>query len=110
MRISDWSSDVCSSDLIEPQFHGTAGAGRAHAPGIARHGGCGCYYGSFDRCARTYGECLMKLAFYLLLAGTLLSGAMALATAGRISDDEAVAAVRPGNKIGRAACRERVCR
>lgn len=39
----------------------------------------------------------MKLAFYLLLAGTLLSGAMALATAGKISDDEAVAAVRPGN-------------
>src|SRR3546814_9294091 len=33
MRISDWSSDVCSSDLVETHFPHVAAVGRAAAPG-----------------------------------------------------------------------------
>src|SRR3546814_5745563 len=33
MRISDWSSDVCSSDLVETHFPLVAAVGRAAAPG-----------------------------------------------------------------------------
>src|SRR3546814_20500319 len=42
MRISDWSSDVCSSDLREERGEGAAGLGgiRRHFPdGIAEHVG-----------------------------------------------------------------------
>src|SRR3546814_5070984 len=31
MRMSDWSSDVCSSDLLAPLFHHLVGEGRALA-------------------------------------------------------------------------------
>src|SRR3546814_14895425 len=38
MRISDWSSDVCSSDLKAIVTGSTAGIGRAIAEGLARAG------------------------------------------------------------------------
>src|SRR3546814_7795231 len=40
MRISDWSSDVCSSDLFEPvRPSAEGGSGRRHAPRQRRDGG-----------------------------------------------------------------------
>src|SRR3546814_2956618 len=39
MRISDWSSDVCSSDLTEPR--GDDGPAARRAPGPGRTGGAG---------------------------------------------------------------------
>src|SRR3546814_1385020 len=43
MRISDWSSDVCSSDLVERQLRRAAAVGQqrdppaARPPGVAQH-------------------------------------------------------------------------
>src|SRR3546814_15463993 len=37
MRISDWSSDVCSSDLPERSGRGMAGRGRSRSIGNTRH-------------------------------------------------------------------------
>src|SRR3546814_10490321 len=41
MRISDWSSDVCSSDLGRESLRHTEGRHRRHAPGRERHGRAG---------------------------------------------------------------------
>src|SRR3546814_11551922 len=49
MRISDWSSDVCSSDLAE-FFHAKATAGRIAT--IAR--GTACFFMGHDRCSLIY--------------------------------------------------------
>src|SRR3546814_20812875 len=38
MRISDWSSDVCSSDLAPPQPGDDAGEDRAHRPHLPDRG------------------------------------------------------------------------
>src|SRR3546814_3307162 len=79
MRISDWSSDVCSSDLgklfqfdVEPPRRRGAAIGER-----------GAHVGKFGEHARQQAE-LLKLAF----------------EQGR---------VRAGVQIGRASCRERVC-
>src|SRR3546814_1061062 len=48
MRISDWSSDVCSSDLFEPE-EPERGGGGAH-PHTAAVGGPGTARESFERC------------------------------------------------------------
>src|SRR3546814_16142928 len=37
MRISDWSSDVCSSDLLDPQFHRLVHDDEQHFVGLVRH-------------------------------------------------------------------------
>src|SRR3546814_3033766 len=37
MRISDWSSDVCSSDLLEPGVAEPAGDGFGQVGGVAEH-------------------------------------------------------------------------
>src|SRR3546814_2908910 len=40
MRISDWSSDVCSSDLLHRWSAGVAGELRFQTAGARRHQGC----------------------------------------------------------------------
>src|SRR3546814_1219147 len=81
MRISDWSSDVCSSDLAErPGRH-------AHAErGNDRLGRC---------CAQPLAPTLRVVAdpATFCVANGVPGGPQAVA----------------GRKIGRAACRERVC-
>src|SRR3546814_2481386 len=44
MRISDWSSDVCSSDLVEEACHhrATTGGPWRHASSTAPDAGCTC--------------------------------------------------------------------
>lgn len=68
---------------VQSQFHGTAGAGRADASGFTRHGCRRCLDGAFDRCSGINGEFGMKLAWYLLLLGTIISGAMAVTAGSR---------------------------
>src|SRR3546814_15895080 len=96
MRISDWSSDVCSSDLLEE---------------LALHGLCGNGLGqvAVDAAGRVVlarggehakGEAVARF----VRSHQQGCGAMAEAVAGRLR------AAAPGEyQIGRASCRERVC-
>src|SRR3546814_18709531 len=90
MRISDWSSDVCSSDLIEPEFRRTPGSGRTHAPAVAGDGGRGGGDGEIVRCSRVdderqgiRGDVAMKKALALLIVGAIVSGVEAYAASAR---------------------------
>src|SRR3546814_14486891 len=94
MRISDWSSDVCSSDLDLQPF------------GIG-------YFG--DRKREIFhtkeGERQIVAVVTTAAGKTLHFGA---AIAKSTGDPECVAEMRghlaePGDQIGRASCRERVC-
>src|SRR3546814_21061394 len=99
MRISDWSSDVCSSDLdgIDARGH----AGRAHG----RHHRLGA--GLVLRAEKDAGELLLMLAVagpavdHRLDPGAGAGERFAGEAHGRISFRR--------SKIGRASCRERVC-
>src|SRR3546814_19358559 len=93
MRISDWSSDVCSSDLVEP---GTAHVGvdvaAADLDRLRRHIG-----------AQPRGHPDQPVA-----------GEYRVGHTRRIRDHRGEAGVEmigveAGRKIGRAWCRERVC-
>src|SRR3546814_9618721 len=83
MRISDWSSDVCSSDLqlaegVEIVAGRDGVEDHVEAAGVRRH--------------------LRGIARVDDLVGTQRAGAVALAFGGG-----------EGDEIGRASCRERVC-
>src|SRR3546814_11086815 len=95
MRISDWSSDVCSSDLID-NLPATDAAG---------------YAGLEDE---------VDFHSWQMLEGVGLSTLLGVGTELSIGDDESdlVRAIRQssqqsaaqaGQQIGRASCRERVC-
>src|SRR3546814_5582181 len=91
MRISDWSSDVCSSDLIEYAPFNDPDNGRS-----ALLVECGQHW------ARSAGEVALDTALYFLKALDVIDPAFA----------EAHLTVRQPprqRKIGRASCRERVC-
>src|SRR3546814_2109779 len=81
MRISDWSSDVCSSDLTARQRSGNRGIVMAVT-------------GNW------------KLATSLILASSLAGCA---ASAPMIRGLPPVQVTASGEKIGSASCRERVC-
>src|SRR3546814_5762847 len=81
MRISDWSSDVCSSDLVLPRR--AAGVDWTRLVKPAHFGDP--RYAGFDHLAFGWGE----RHFYL--------------------ETPTWADVRPLTEIGRASCRERVC-
>src|SRR3546814_4993420 len=81
MRISDWSSDVCSSDLSRPVRRGrTAAGGADRACGRRRRQRMGYVGGGAVPCAR---------------GGAALGGLRPRGTRAK--------------QIGRASCRERVC-
>src|SRR3546814_19482213 len=94
MRISDWSSDVCSSDLK----HGTC---TRDTPAQF-----------FDRSRRLYARLrypdMDALSRRKLTAGAFAE-AMARANPGLKADMLRVTANRHGWQIGRASWRERVC-
>src|SRR3546814_19890412 len=79
MRISDWSSDVCSSDLISDDLH--VGMGMRRKPGTS---GDGVVVPHPDRAPTHAGGIII------------------------IREGEMMAGVKPA-KIGRASWRERVC-
>src|SRR3546814_2883246 len=95
MRISDWSSDVCSSDLIE-----THGTGTRLGDPI-----------EFNALKQIYAAREKKTPLYL---GAVKSNIGHLeAMAGIASIMKVVLSLQhqtiPKNQIGRASCRERVC-
>src|SRR3546814_18794314 len=86
MRISDWSSDVCSSDLVG---FGDHGAVQVEIDGAHRHG------------ARQIAD---------QLAGHALEGVVGDVAAGpAMRPDQRDEFMPIGHDIGRASCRERVC-
>src|SRR3546814_2803410 len=90
MRISDWSSDVCSSDLI-------ASAGLGHLRGEA---GRPCRW-----CGARVND---QLAAHSPRESVTAAAKYGVSRIGpREHQDHGCAAIE--NQIGRAACRERVC-
>src|SRR3546814_16598538 len=87
MRISDWSSDVCSSDLVD--FDGD---GRSELRQVFTAGGKVLGNDPADR-----------QAFHVISPQPLPHKHFGRATAEKVMDVQAIA------KIGRASCRERVC-
>src|SRR3546814_14981934 len=69
MRISDWSSDVCSSDLISLHTHNDRGTGVA-AAGLGLLAGAdrveGCLFGNGERTGNT---CLVTIALNMYTQG-----------------------------------------
>src|SRR3546814_13447028 len=107
MRISDWSSDVCSSDLAARHLlpllaeHGHGGYVLIGGPG-AEHPWAG------------YGHYSIGAAALRMLARVLHDEARTLPVRVQLlaidSPARTDANARPAcNKIGRASCREKVC-
>src|SRR3546814_6537310 len=102
MRISDWSSDVCSSDLSDLIKVASLLAGLITFAGLIRHSELTAIWGA--------GVSQGGLFRHLLPIAALLGGLQF------VVDDLAVPASADaltewglGVSIGRAACRERVC-
>src|SRR3546814_12398212 len=94
MRISDWSSDVCSSDLLRPRGLGLRGP-RSGGEHLVEHGLCLALVGLLRE--RELGDqALPRLGQHPLLAGR--EPAVTLA-APQVAHDQ----------IGRASGRERLC-
>src|SRR3546814_18658954 len=108
MRISDWSSDVCSSDLLDHLAHdGEAWLQLRDLAGELRIGGVGDLeeivgIGDRLRCTlQVAGEFVDQLG---VVAAAPLQAAQVLA-----GGLEVVVTAVAEAEIGRASCRERVC-
>src|SRR3546814_14812482 len=99
MRISDWSSDVCSSDLAAAAIRARAGeiAG-ANAKDMAAARGKGLTDALLDRLALTPDR------IEVMARGVEEVAALPDPVGRTLAEWE-----RPNGQIGRAACRERVC-
>src|SRR3546814_10405976 len=79
MRISDWSSDVCSSDLIAAQSFIDAGAGRVAVLDVDYHHGNGTQAIFYDRAdvffASIHGHPKQEYPFFLGYADETGAGA-----------------------------------
>src|SRR3546814_16387389 len=117
MRISDWSSDVCSSDLPDAMRHGVGGEYPQSAQGREKR-----QEGAADLGERIHARRLPDVTqtvsgYILTLSPLTASGrrsAAPLVVVGDVIPDIAPAErrqqiVSDGPEIGRAACRERVC-
>src|SRR3546814_3693545 len=83
MRISDWSSDVCSSDLVKGESYMTTHLG-------------------LDIGTNSIGWCLYD-------SDSIRDIGVRIFSDGRDPKSGASLAVDRRNEIGRASCRERVC-
>src|SRR3546814_11659686 len=104
MRISDWSSDVCSSDLLRRDDPIEGGVGKRELQRVAVDGG-----GQRPGCrpslaARWHGG--EEPGDVLQLSGGVVERNDARAAAERL---EGVATGACSEEIGRASCRVRVC-
>src|SRR3546814_11270953 len=96
MRISDWSSDVCSSDLV----YAFTKAGDSEGQDFARSLGC-MWAGSSDEPAPAE----LDAAIIFAPVGALVPAALrATRKGGRV-----ICAGIHMSEIGRASCRDRVC-
>src|SRR3546814_6387837 len=104
MRISDWSSDVCSSDLLfDPRFASLLncwkGRSTAARRAMARRNGERLVAATIDLTATPTPQARPWWThLYVQVLGAILAGVLL----GHYAPDLAV-------KIGRASCRERVC-
>src|SRR3546814_14709696 len=108
MRISDWSSDVCSSDLIDPVRDGSIGAcGEIGFAAVTDHiqSGAEQAFIGWKICGdpvgcRHNGDVRFE---------TIIGGGVAIlhSYAQRCVEPREEACIR--YEIGRASCRERVC-
>src|SRR3546814_17970929 len=98
MRISDWSSDVCSSDLVTPLL-----PGGAHS-NVTEIGDLESDKTLYDRMLQDINPNLPVPGGSCFWAGHTLC----LAPDGKVSVC-VISHGRAGVEIGRASCRERVC-
>src|SRR3546814_10059065 len=100
MRISDWSSDVCSSDLYSATFRADDAAQFAEMANTPRHPAFYTRYGNpvHKRVEAILAELEGTETALLMASGTVAT------KLGRGLEPAAEAI-----KIGRASCRERVC-
>src|SRR3546814_8128633 len=98
MRISDWSSDLCSSDLSDPFFWGVISTILAFIPVV----GAPLIFVPASIIAISQGDTYNGIGMLLfgLLIITNIDNILRLVIAKRIGN------IHP--KIGRASCRERV--
>src|SRR3546814_15040864 len=102
MRISDWSSDVCSSDLIQDLDLYTCGMVLELNGAIASVGAGAACLGHPLEAAAWLARTLAANGEGLAAGDVLLTGALGPMVAFGGGD-------RVEAKIGRASCRERVC-
>src|SRR3546814_10666608 len=107
MRISDWSSDVCSSDLVRPPVvlvgHGAAAASAEEAPDAGRGGiGQGNLAGEAEGAARHAEEGGHRGGGVAAAAFAVAIGAPVLRALEFVGDVAAKAASARGRQIGRA--------
>src|SRR3546814_16645184 len=110
MRISDWSSDVCSSDLWVVS-HGNQRVGKRAHPFVffsERH-----YRGEnqrmplFAKLSGCISRASARLSACVVLLACLLSGAVIAAATAPVAEGDGYRYYAIG-ELGRAACRERV--
>src|SRR3546814_20520841 len=113
MRISDWSSDVCSSDLVDGNQSAATGlttvASGATLGGIGTIGGDVNVAAGGALAAGSYDVGTLSVNGSLSLAGTSLLDyefGQSNIVGGPLND---LVSVGGDLKIGRASCRERVC-
>src|SRR3546814_11890967 len=101
MRISDWSSDVCSSDLVGPASNrgGSAGGKKSGGSSSAKRAKT-----QVDEAAKAADELKRNLDSILASPDPKAAQMQSLLEKGRDLDS---ALASP--QIGRASCRERVC-
>src|SRR3546814_17687346 len=109
MRISDWSSDVCSSDLltVNPSLHAASGETLKVVSGR-----CGCFVEKLPTIPR---DRLRERVVAETLDGHGNHHEFVVAHSGcghDVGDARPALRERPGlvEEIGRASCRERVCK
>src|SRR3546814_4042067 len=106
MRISDWSSDVCSSDLVQDRLRllavtGAAGLPRSEERG--HHAAVGQHASQAIGVVELLGDALRRMAVRGVFHPQLH------ANEGDADMGRAQSPKHPVEQIGRASCRERVC-
>src|SRR3546814_17940029 len=115
MRISDWSSDVCSSDLIQDYYlnENIVAISDVDTRALVRHiRDKGAMNAIISSETTNLDELKEKLAGVPSMAGLELSSEVSTTEPYTYGNDDApirVAALDPGITIGRASCGERVC-
>src|SRR3546814_13166148 len=102
MRISDWSSDVCSSDLAA-QARAAASPSPPCAPLIRMTRSASA--GASSAPTATSGVTALRLLHHALQLAAVVQLHADVATANQLTLDEQLRK----RQIGRASCRDRVC-